>query len=244
VTEHDNLYQRLAERFTAEAHQTKPGGKKELIYVTGEMVIARLNEVLGVDGWSFEVRNVQPLENEVWALGRLTIYDEARTVVREQAGGQIIGRNRNTGEILELGNDIKGAITDCLKKCATLAGVGLYLYDQEERREVEADLREARRAPARPPSQTDQKPPKSVHGPNSLPAAPLYPSDAARETARDRYRGLAEVAIANGHPKAEQIKAKPVETLSDEQLHAGLAALTRWLETNAPPAALGDWDSV
>ena len=138
----NGVYQRLAERFAPEAHRVKDIGSAKLTYVDGETVISRLNEVLGVDGWSFEVKDIHILENEVWALGRLTAVIDGKTVVREQVGGQIINRKRS-GEIIELSNDIKGAITDCAKKCATLVGIGLYLYDPSERREVEQERRGA-----------------------------------------------------------------------------------------------------
>jgi len=141
----NDVYAQLARRFAPEDHKLKNG----LTYVDGEMVITRLNEELGLGGWSFEVKDVKILDNEVWALGRMTVYGPDRNVVREQAGGQIINRKR-TGEVIELANDIKGAITDCLKKCATLIGVGLYLFNPAERREVEQDMQQAKRQPARP----------------------------------------------------------------------------------------------
>ena len=170
------MYDKLAARFPASAHKTKTIGGTGLTYVDGETVISRLNDALGFDGWSFEVRDVKVLEDEVWALGRMTIYAGALTIVREQAGGQIINRTRGTpaiqarpaipaeddrpeqpaieaqparkGHVIELSNDIKGAITDCLKKCATLAGVALYLYDPSERREVEQEMRQGARPKA------------------------------------------------------------------------------------------------
>lgn len=151
-----STYQQLAQRFAAEDHKTRRLGGTEITYVTGEMVTSRLNEVLGFDGWSFEVKDVKVLDNEVWALGRMTVYSGERTIVREQAGGQIINRNRQ-GEIIELANDVKGAVTDTLKKCATLLGVGSYLYDEQERREVQAEMRDAGRpkpAPKPQPSPT------------------------------------------------------------------------------------------
>lgn len=191
-----STYDQLAERFPASAHKTKTIGGRDLTYVDGEMVVSRLNEVLGFDGWSFEVIDVTVLEDEVWARGRMTVYTEKRTVIREQAGGQIINRTRGTparpyvpadgdrpeqpavpaqkGQIIELNNDIKGAITDCLKKCATLVGVGLYLYDPQERREVEAEMKAEKRGGSAP------KAPVSGAAPTSSPTTgtpvPLEPT--------------------------------------------------------------------
>lgn len=142
-------YQRLSERFPTEAHRTKTIGGRDLTYVDGETIISRLNDVLGFDGWAFEISQVNVLEKEVWVTGKMTVYSGERVVIREQAGGQIINRTR-AGEIIELGNDIKGATTDCLKKCATLFGVGLYLYDPNERQEVAAEMAAAKRENGRP----------------------------------------------------------------------------------------------
>lgn len=36
--------------------------------------------------------------------------------------------DRRSNGIISLGDDLKAAATDCLKKCATLFGVGLHLY--------------------------------------------------------------------------------------------------------------------
>ena len=44
----------------------------------------------------------------------------------------------DAGKIVSLGDDLKAAATDALKKCATLFGVGLHLY--EERRNSETRL--------------------------------------------------------------------------------------------------------
>lgn len=135
-------YERLAEPF--DQTYTRDVGGRKLTYISGEQVTTRLNEVLGFDGWGFEVRGVTVLENEVWAIGRLTVYLEGRTVLREQTGGQIINRNRQ-GEIIELANDIKGAVTDTMKKCASLIGVGLWLSER-------SGGTAARSAPAAKPS--------------------------------------------------------------------------------------------
>lgn len=163
-------YERLAERFSPAEHKTKTIGGNDLTYVDGETVISRLNATLGFDGWSFETGQINVLENEVWVTGKLTVYVGERTVVREQAGGQIINRTR-AGAIIELSNDIKGAVTDCLKKCATLVGVGLYLYDPIERAEVKAEMAAAKRAPRVDPTTRSR--------PSAATAAPVAASTPA-----------------------------------------------------------------
>lgn len=53
-------------------------------------------------------------------------------VVKEQWGGASIKRYSSTKTIISLGDDIKAATTDSLKKCASLLGIGLHLYDKDE----------------------------------------------------------------------------------------------------------------
>jgi hypothetical protein len=100
-----------------------------LSYITGEQVARRLNEVLGVGGWSFRIlrHDINPEADEAWALGELVAEIGERTVVRQQFGSQKLRRSRTTGAPLDLGFDLKGASTDAMKKCASLLGVGLYL---------------------------------------------------------------------------------------------------------------------
>src|SRR5262245_52493011 len=61
---------------------------------------------------------------EVVVLGKLT----AQGVAKSQFGKSRITRAKKDNAIISLGDDLKAAATDCLKKCATLFGVGLHLY--------------------------------------------------------------------------------------------------------------------
>src|SRR6266850_1427080 len=130
----DEVYNRLSAPF--EVTFTDVRGGVELKYVSGEQVVTRLNEVLGVGGWSFRVlrHDVNSEADEAWALGELVAEIGERTVVRQQFGSQKIRRSRSTGAPLDLGFDLKGASTDALKKCASLLGVGLYLSRKEPSR--------------------------------------------------------------------------------------------------------------
>jgi hypothetical protein len=121
-------------------------GGVALTYVSGEQVVRRLNEVLGVGGWSFRVlrHDINPEADEAWALGELVAEIGDRTVVRQQFGSQKLRRSRSTGAPLDLGFDLKGASTDAMKKCASLLGVGLYL----SRKEPPPRVAPARAAPA------------------------------------------------------------------------------------------------
>ncbi len=104
-------------------------GGVELTYITGEQVTRRLNEALGVGGWSFRVlrHDINADADEAWALGEIVAEVDGKCVTRQQFGSQKIKRSRSTGAPLDLGFDLKGAATDAMKKCASLLGVGLYL---------------------------------------------------------------------------------------------------------------------
>ena len=96
-----------------------------LDYVEGHSVIARLNEAF--DGnWAFEIVDHQILKetDEVLVLGKLS----AGEITKMAFGSKAIARNRDSKDGISLGDDLKAASTDALKKAATLLGVGLYLY--------------------------------------------------------------------------------------------------------------------
>ena len=96
---------------------------KTIEYIEGHAVIKRLNDAF--DGsWSFQVKSHEILESEVVVLGEL----KADGIVKSQFGSSTVTRAKNSGDIVSLAGDLKAASTDCLKKCATLFGVGLHLY--------------------------------------------------------------------------------------------------------------------
>ncbi len=102
-------------------------------YVEGHLVIARLNEAFEGQ-WSFEIIRHDILEarDEILVLGKLS----AEGVVKMQFGVAQITRDSETKEIISLGDDVKAAGTDALKKCATFLGVGLHLYGKRPRSAV------------------------------------------------------------------------------------------------------------
>jgi len=97
-----------------------PHGKR-LRYVDVHAVIQRLNE--GSDNWSFEIVSHQILDSEVVVLGRLTIDG----VTKSAFGGAQISLG-NDGQPISVGDDLKGAASDSLKKACSLFGIGLELY--------------------------------------------------------------------------------------------------------------------
>ena len=90
-------------------------------YVEQASVIRRLNEAFGWDGWSFEVDVVKETANAVVIKG--VLYVAGRT--KEQFGHARVGKG------MDLGDSYKSAASDAMKKCATLLGVALHLYENE-----------------------------------------------------------------------------------------------------------------
>ena len=103
------------------------GGGKALTYVEGHVVIHRLNDATGND-WSFKVIDLSHVPAGTTSKGLpQTLYTATVELCipglgcRQQVGVQMF--SENAGEDL-----VKGAVTDGLKKAATLFGVGLELY--------------------------------------------------------------------------------------------------------------------
>jgi len=92
-----------------------PGQRAQVVaYISARAVAERLDSVVGPGGWAFDW---QPLHVDAagevqTARGVLTIYGVAKADV-------------GTGSNFEAS---KGCVSDCLKRCAVLWGVGRYLY--------------------------------------------------------------------------------------------------------------------
>jgi recombination DNA repair RAD52 pathway protein len=102
---------------------------RTLDYIEGHAVIQRLNDAFDAD-WSFTIIRHEILKDtdEVIVVGEL----KAGNVAKTQFGSSRITRARDSGEIISLADDLKAAATDALKKAATLLGVGLHLYRNDQ----------------------------------------------------------------------------------------------------------------
>lgn len=159
MSQNDEVYGRLAERFPGEAHKTleRAGGQT---YVPWNLVAERLNTVLGVENWSFRVIREGFTSTECWALGELKATIRGVETVRQQYGVSPLTMGQKEAPVDDL---MKKVGTDALKKCAQVLGVALYLTDADERREVQAEMREAKRqgpTPIRPPAERPQPTPQ------------------------------------------------------------------------------------
>jgi hypothetical protein len=97
-----------------------------LDYVDTRTVIQRLNDAFE-GNWSFEIVSHEQHAGEVAVLGKLT----ADGISKSQFGSNRISTSKQ-GEVISIGDDLKAAGSDALKKCATLFGVGLNLYGTDK----------------------------------------------------------------------------------------------------------------
>jgi hypothetical protein len=102
------------------------GFGKKLNYIEGHAVIQRLNDAFE-HNWSFEILSHEIQGDSVIVLGKLS----AEGIIKNSFGSSKITKVRETGAVLSIADDLKSASTDSLKKCATLLGVGLHLYQDK-----------------------------------------------------------------------------------------------------------------
>ena len=119
----------LEEPFPADLVRTRPGSfGQDLSYVEAVHYIERLNQAY--DGqWSFEIVSHEVGEQEVIVVGKFV----APGIIKMAFGSSDITRRKDSGEIVCLGDDLKAASTDALKKAASLLGVGLHLYGDDQK---------------------------------------------------------------------------------------------------------------
>jgi len=121
----------------------KGGG--EWSYVTGGYVKKCLNLMFGWD-WDFEIidENIMIEAKEVVVKGKLTCRSNGKTIVKMQYGNKDImfrvewidGKKTSTNIPLSVGNDLKAAATDALKKCAAEVGIAADIYNKEDFKEI------------------------------------------------------------------------------------------------------------
>lgn len=117
MSKHAEILAALSAPFPPEVIRHRPGvGGKDLTWVDARTVAARLDEVLGVNGWDFAV---EPVGETSTVVGILTVRFPDGTVARRQDFGYETGGS---------GESLKEAASDALRRCASLFGVARYLY--------------------------------------------------------------------------------------------------------------------
>ena len=124
--------------------KTRPGkGGGQWEYVTVGYVKKCLNLMFGWS-WNFEIIEEKILFGEVIVKGKLTCVSNGETIVKMQYGNKDIVYRRDTDKDgnripLSIGNDLKSAASDCLKKCASDIGIASDIYNKEDFKEVSID---------------------------------------------------------------------------------------------------------
>lgn len=136
----NDLYIELSEPFAPEMERTVSKSGRSLTYLPIAEVINKMNKVIGVGNWSSEVVSVgRDALDPDWVIAhvRVTVtvphpqVNERIVATYDGVGGQQIKRKK-TGEIVDLGDEFKGAVSDALKKALQQIGLGLYLARTED----------------------------------------------------------------------------------------------------------------
>jgi len=129
-----NLLPQLSEQFPSQVEKTLTKGGARLTYIPVSEVITRMNKVIGVDKWSSTVISVSrdTLDPDfIVAHVRVTATINDNVIHKDGFGGQKIKRTKS-GDIVDLGDEYKGAVSDAFKKACQMLGVGLYLARTDE----------------------------------------------------------------------------------------------------------------
>lgn len=131
-----NIYQLLIEPFPQEMERTLNKGGTNLTYIPISEVITRMNKTLGVENWSFTVKEWKQLGNSIVAQVSVVATILGNVVTRDGVGGQKIKMSK-TGDPVDIGDEVKGAVSDALKKAVQTLGIGLYLARSDDAIEIE-----------------------------------------------------------------------------------------------------------
>ena len=125
------LLEKLSARFdTKDVKQRSQGGKR-LDYISIDATIRRFNDVLG-ESWSTHLAG--PIDVRDIGNGK---YLAIVSVTIEALGKTAVGTGADTAT--DVDKAIKTALAEAIKKAGHQFGVGLYLWDEEEREIVQRD---------------------------------------------------------------------------------------------------------
>jgi hypothetical protein len=130
----EELYRQFSEPFSKSVEKTLKKGGASLTYIPISEVINRLNLTLGSGGWQTRIISVErdSIDPEfITAHVELIAEIGQVPVIKHGMGGSKIKRMKS-GDIVDLGDDYKGAVSDAIKKAAQQLGIGLYLARDEE----------------------------------------------------------------------------------------------------------------
>lgn len=117
-------------------YQRPVRGGANVDYIPGWWFIEQLNSLFS-HLWDFDVLSEFVGQQQVWVKGRLTVkLSDGTTASKTAYGGSDIkkygDRSDKAGQIIDIGDDLKAAATDALKKAATLLGFAADIYGKRE----------------------------------------------------------------------------------------------------------------
>ena len=136
-TDRREIYGSLSEQFPKEMERNLNKGGTNLTYIPVSEVINRMNKVLGVENWSFSIKGYTEIGDSIVAHVTVIATIDGKEVSRDGVGGQKIKRIKATGLAVDYGDEVKGAVSDALKKAVQTLGVGLYLARSDDAMEIE-----------------------------------------------------------------------------------------------------------
>lgn len=199
----------------------RPGrGGVKFKYTDGAYVIRTLNAAFG-HRWNFEADNEEIINwngvpFEVRCRGRLTVPIAGEMVTKMQFGSQVIEFQKD-GKPVTIGDAFKGAATDAMKKCASLLGVALDLYDSD----YKAENYEDSDADTSPQNEADRSDPRPKTLGDLVSPKQLW---MIRNMAREQGVDADEICRAKFGCTMEEISKKSASAIID-QLKANEAAM-------------------
>jgi len=115
----DAIYKKLIAPFPKEAMTKDSSRGFDLTSIKAQYVRERLNEVMGVNGWSTDTQVVDRTDKGVAVKMTMTLHIDGKDVTRSAFGGASVKAKGQT-----YGDVFKSAETDALSKAASNFGVG------------------------------------------------------------------------------------------------------------------------
>lgn len=199
--------------------KTRTVGNATLSYIGGQTVIRLLNKAFNYQ-WSFEIVTEDVVQSipkyNKWAKGDAPKFEDQPPVakvlgrltvpglgVKEQYGSKVL-----IGGASEQESAFKSAGTDALKKCASLFGIGLELYGEDEgmdtfglpKEEVEPTPAPPTSVPETPKQEEKQPAPTKPAEQAPAPETPVEPP------AKQAANGQSTAAAATGQWRGEDVQ--------------------------------------
>jgi hypothetical protein len=224
---------KLTERFAVEDHKKNPRG---YTYIAIEKVIGRWNEVLGPK-WNLDIESLKFELTPGVTFGNRNPKPGAVALVcvsiRAEIDGETVirgGVGADFGAADDADKLVKTALAEAIKKASNEFGIGLYLWDEEERALIDSAAQQGmtgvvQAAPVAGAADVSAAP--------VAPIAPLVPVDSAE--VQELKNKVADLAVLHGIQRTGPAIAAhfgiTIEQLQDE------AMLRAILEANQPVTA-------